>query len=66
MRWSGILRCARVSLFGAVAFAFGVRSQGATPGQAAFAGLLIALGSSGLIALILSLRHMGRALRRGA
>ncbi len=66
MRWAGILRCARTLLIGSVAFAFGLRFQGATPGVAALSGLYIALGSSGLIALILSLWYLVRALRRDA
>ena len=48
------------------AFAGGTYWRGATAGQAAFAGLFIALASSSLLVVVLAVLSAGRATRRDA
>ena len=59
-RWS---RALPVILGCSAAYAGGARAMGSTPSEAIGAGLLIALASSGLIALVRVIGEVGRSTR---
>jgi xanthine/uracil permease len=64
MRWSRIARILPVILGCSGAFAGGVYASGSSPSQATVAGLFIASASTGILAVLLAIHHVGRATRR--
>jgi hypothetical protein len=64
MNRTRIGRAVPVILGGSGAFAGGSLARGASPAEAAGAGLFVALAATGLIAALLMVRRVGRATRR--
>jgi hypothetical protein len=64
MKGSRIARALPVILGCSGAFAGGARASGSSLSQAAGAGLLIAVASTGLLALLLAIGRIGRETRR--